>query len=187
LQTSTVRARVKHLKENINGTKKDSVYFTYLKNPRPLYGQVPVLFNAGMQYIGQHLGLNLAYNYTGYKTFVTGSSPEFLEYERPRGQLDAQVSYRTLKGKMEVKLSMSNLLDAPFRFFINEDNTYGLKPGVDAMDQLEWKDKYQYKEGFTEEFEEGYYDPETNQRIGDRKTLTRYTGTTFSFSVSYNF
>ncbi|MNX88925.1 hypothetical protein D3C86_1209170 [compost metagenome] len=101
--------------------------------------------------------------------------------------MDAQISYKFLKGKMETKLNMSNLLDAPFRYFINDPTTYELKPGNEDKLNLEWHDKYEYKFGFSEKFEEGYVDKVTNRLVGDRQTSTRYTGRTFSLSISYNF
>lgn len=184
LQESKVRARKKEIYTDPAG--HDSVVFTYIKYPRALYGQVPVIYNLGMQYAGKRLGLNLVYNYMGYKTFVTGSDPDGIEYERPRAQLDGQISYRFLKGKLEAKLNLSNLTDAPFRFFINDQTTYEYKPNRPPTFE-EWNDGYQYKEGFSEKFEEGYIDKTTNQQIGDRKTFTRYIGRTFSFTISYNF
>ncbi|MBE9598475.1 TonB-dependent receptor [Pedobacter sp. MC2016-24] len=185
LQKSSVRARELQTKTLPN--KTDSVYYIYQKYPRALYGQVPLLYNAGIQYAGEKLGLNLTYNYAGYKTFITGISPDLIEYERPRAQMDAQISYRFLKGKMETKLNMSNLFNAPFRYFINDASTYEQKPGTENELNLEWNDKYSYKEGFSEKFEAGYTDPETNRKVGDRQSSTRYTGRTFSLSFSYNF
>lgn len=185
LQKSEVRAREKHIYLDVEG--KDSVTYTYLKYPRALYGQVPLLYNLGMQYSGRRLGVNIAYNYMGYKTFTTGNDPNLLEYERPRAQLDGQITYKLFKGKMEVKLNMSNLTDAPYRFFINDHSTYEIKPESEGKMDLEWNDRYQYKDGFSEKFDEGYVDQSTGQQVGDRKTFTRYVGRTFSFSVSYNF
>lgn len=185
LQKSVVRSRNVQIKTLPDGT--DSVSYNYLKYPRALYGQVPLLYNAGIQYAGKKLGLNLTYNYAGYKTFITGNDPKLIEYERPRAQLDAQISYKFLKGKMETKLNMSNLLDAPFRYFINDATTFEQKPGTEGQHDLEWNDKYKYKFGFSEKFEEGYTDPVTNQQIGDRQSSTRYVGSTFSLSFSYNF
>ena len=182
LQKSTVRAREFHVK--VLADKTDSVYYTYLKHPRALYGQVPLLYNAGIQYVGKTLGLNLTYNHAGYKTFITASEPNLIEYERPRSQLDAQISFKFLKGKMESKLNMSNLLNAPYRHFINDGSTYEIIEGGTGE---EWQDKYKYKEGFTEKYEEGYTDPVTNRRVGDRQSSTRYLGRTFSLSFSYNF
>ncbi|SDK15771.1 TonB-dependent Receptor Plug Domain [Pedobacter sp. ok626] len=185
LQKSEVRAREIQYETTPAGV--DTMYYKYLKYPRALYGQVPLLYNAGLQYAGKKLGLNVSLNHSGYKTFITGIEPAFVEYERPRTQMDAQISYKFLKGKMETKLNMSNLLDAPFRYFINDPTTYELKPGNEDKLNLEWNDKYKYKFGFSEKFEEGYVDPVTKRRVGDRETFSRYTGRTFSLSISYNF
>jgi outer membrane receptor protein involved in Fe transport len=185
LQKSEVRARELQYEKTAAGL--DTTYYKYLKYPRALYGQVPLLYNAGLQYAGKKLGLNVSLNHSGYKTFITGIEPAFVEYERPRTQMDAQISYKFLKGKMETKLNMSNLLDAPLRYFINDPTTYELKPGNEGKLNLEWNDKYKYKFGFSEKFEEGYVDPLTGRQVGDRQTSTRYTGRTFSLSISYNF
>lgn len=184
LQQSEVRARQKNISQRADGT--DSVTFTYLKYPRALYGQVPVLYNLGMLYTGKRLGLSLNFNHTGYKTFTTGDDPNYVEYERPRAQLDAQITYKLLKGKLEAKLNMSNLTDAPFRFFINDASTLTQKPVIPGMDVSEFRDRYEYKAGFTEKFEEGYAGPD-KRPIGDRKSFTRYVGRTFSFTLSYTF
>ncbi|RZK92203.1 MAG: TonB-dependent receptor [Pedobacter sp.] len=183
LQKSTVRAR-QFQEKTPDG--RDSLHFTYFKYPRALYGQVPLLYNAGIQYVGKKLGLNFTYNHAGYKTFVTAVDPNFIEYERPRSQFDAQISYRFLNGKLESKLNMSNLLNAPFRHFVNHHSTYELKPGTEGLQNLEWNDKYEYKFGFSDKFEEGYIDKTTNRRVGDTQTSTRYTGRTFSLSFTYN-
>lgn len=187
LQKSEVRARERNLKQMPDGT--DSVSYTYLKYSRALYGQIPRQYNLGMLYTGKRLGLNLVYNYMGYKTYVTGSNPDLVELERPRGQLDAQISYKFLKGKMETKLNMSNLTDAPFRFFSNDGSTYIRKAGLENLNSEEWNDKYEFREGFSEKFEKGYYTDINGRRefVGDRETFTRYIGRTFSFTVSYNF
>jgi hypothetical protein len=138
-----------------------------------------------MLYTGKRLGMSLNYNHTGYKTFTTGDDPNFVEYERPRAQLDAQITYKLLKGKLEAKLNMSNLTDAPFRFFINDQSTLNNKPYTPG-EAIEFNDRYEYKEGFSEKFEEGYAGPD-KRPIGDRKSFTRYIGRTFSFTFSYHF
>lgn len=183
LQKSTVRAR--ELQET-TPDGRDSLYYTYFKYPRALYGQVPLLYNAGIQYVGKKLGLNFTFNHAGYKTFVTAVDPNYIEYERPRSQFDSQISYRFLNGKLESKLNMSNLLNAPFRHFVNDHTTFEQKPGTENSLGLEWHDKYEYKYGFSEKFEEGYIDKVSKRRIGDRQTSTRYLGRTFSLSFTYN-
>jgi TonB-dependent receptor len=164
---------------------------TFLKEKRPLYGQVPVLYNIGLQYIGNRLGANIAFNHSGYKTLTVGLLPEYSESERPRNQMDAQLSYRFLKNKkLQTKFNMSNLLNSPFRFYSNHANTYKQKPGTDNQGYTEWSDKFEWKYGFSDKYEEGYYetsaDGKTKTRIGDIETFTRKVGSSFSLSVSYN-
>jgi hypothetical protein len=124
----------------------------------------------------------------GYKTFITGNDPNLVEYERPRSQMDAQVSYRFYRNKAQFKLNMSNLLDAPYRFYINDASTYEIKNAKPPTNS-EWNDVYKYKWGFTDKFEEGYvdYSKSPSEQIGDRQTFTRYVGRSFSLSLSYNF
>lgn len=164
---------------------------TYLREKRPLYGQVPLLYNLALQYIGERLSANVAYNYSGYKVFTVGMQPQYSEMERPRNQLDAQLGYKFLKSKkMEVKLNMSNLLNSPYRFFINSKNTYKVKPGTDSMTMKEWSDVYEWKYGFSDKYEKGYYETDSEgktRRIGDIDTFVRKVGTSFSMSLSYNF
>ncbi|WP_316817577.1 TonB-dependent receptor [Pedobacter nyackensis] len=186
LLKSEVQSRV--LRYEIDAQGKQTSYYEYMKYKRPLYGQVPTVVNGGLNYTGKYLGLNLVYNYMGYKTFITGNDPNLVEYERPRSQLDAQVSYRFYRNKAQFKLNMSNLLDAPYRFFINDASTYEIKNAKPPVNS-EWNDVYKYKWGFTNKFEEGYADDSKgiSRQIGDRQTFTRYLGRSFSLSLSYNF
>ncbi len=185
LQKSEVRSREIRYAKGSDGN--DSTYFNYLKHPRQLYGQVPLLYNLGAQYTGKRFGINLVYNYMGYKTFVTSSEPMLAEYERPRAQLDMQLSYRFFGNKMQARLNVRNLTDAPYRFFVNDASTYEQKPGTEDLLNAEWGDRYEYKSGFSEKFEKGYTDKETGQLIGDRETFTNYVGRTTSLSLTYNF
>ena len=176
--------------EDKEGIKYSYRTKTYLKEKRPLYGQVPILYNAGLQYVGDRLSANLAFNHSGYKTFTVGMQPSYSEIERPRNQLDAQVGYKFLKSKkMEARLNMGNLLNSPYRYFINSKDTYKLKPGTDSMKMTEWSDVYEWKYGFSDKYEKGYYEPTDDgkqKRTGDTETFVRKVGTSFSFSLSYN-
>lgn len=174
-----------------NGVNYSYRYKVRLKEKRPLYGQVPILYNIGLQYTGDRLGANIAFNHSGYKVLTVGMLPQYSEYERPRNQLDAQLSYKFTKNKkIEAKLNMSNLLNSPFRFFINSQETYKIKPGGNFMTMREWSEVYEWKYGFSDKYEEGYYetdaDGKTKRRIGDINTFTRKVGSSFSLSVSYN-
>ncbi|PST83876.1 TonB-dependent receptor [Pedobacter yulinensis] len=203
LQSSEVQAAT----FNTPGIAKDkngNSYFYRTKSlqreKRPLFGQVPVVYNAGMQYNGRRLGANVAFNHMGYKTFVTGLTPDLVEYERPRSQLDAQLSYRFLKDRrLQARLNMSNIMNSPYRFYINSEETYQLQDrwkgmGISHINDagaFDWIDIYEWKPGFSQKYEEGTYensdDGKTRTRTGDRDTFTRRVGASFSLSLTYNF
>lgn len=200
LQQSEVQASVFEGK-SMAQDKYDKTYEyrtkVLLKEKRPLFGQVPVLYNIGLQYARERLGANIALNHMGYKTFTTGLTPQVVEYERPRTQLDAQLSYKFLKNKkLQAKLNMSNITNSSYRFFINDLGTYKLQDRWKGMAGSEipansWEEIYEWKYGFSQKYEEGYYetsaDGKTKTRIGDRDTFVRKIGSSFSFSVSYSF
>lgn len=168
-----------------------------LTEKRPLYGQVPVLYNIALQYAGNRLGANIAFNHMGYKTFTTGISPSIVEYERPRDQLDAQLSYAFLKNKnLMVRLNMSNLTNTAHRFYINSEETYKQRDKyrntpLSFINETDWSAIYEWKFGFSQKYEEGYLelmeDGKTKRRIGDQDTFIRKVGTSFSLSVGYTF
>lgn len=200
LQTSDVQASTyqgKAMTDDKYGNQYEYRTKKLLREKRPLYGQVPVLYNIALQYAGDRLGANVAFNHMGYKTFATGIAPNIVEYERPRGQLDAQLSYRFLKNKkLQTRLNITNLLDNPYRFYINSDETYQLQPqwrGLpgSAITATEWADIYEWKYGFSRKYEKGYWetseDGKSKTRVGDKDTFFRKVGTSFSLNISYSF
>ena len=138
-----------------------------------MYGQSPYLVNAGIQYGGEHLGINLAYNKSGYKTYIVSFYTNQMEYEMPREQIDAQISYRFFKKKLEVKLNGGNLLNAASTYF-NNTGSYEKNPESVAGDRTD--NGFRLKEGFTDKFE-----------AGDQIRISRKFGRTYSTSLTYNF
>jgi len=200
LQHSEVQASSfsgKSMVEDKYGKKYEYRTKQLQREKRPLYGQVPVLYNIGMQYDGPRFGANIAFNHMGYKTFTTGLTPDIVEYERARNQLDAQLSYNFLRSrKLKAKLNMSNITNSPYRFYINSNDTYRLQhqwkdKAGSAVTATEWGDIYEWKYGFSQKYEEGYYeisdDGKTKKRVGDKDTFTRRVGSSVSLSLSYSF
>lgn len=189
VQASAFRYTSMGASEDNEGKSYEYRTKTYLKEKRPLYGQVPVLYNAALQYVGERLSANVAFNHSGYKTFTVGMQPQYSEMERPRNQLDAQLGFKFLKNKkMETRLNMSNLLNSPYRFFINGKTTYKIKPGGDNMTMKEWSDVYEWKYGFSDKYEQGYYETSDDgkaRRTGDTDSFIRKIGTSFSLSLTY--
>lgn len=203
LQNSEVQASKflgKSMTDDKYGTRYEYRTKQMIREKRPLFGQVPVLYNLALQYDGARFGANIAFNHMGYKTFTTGLTPDIVEYERPRNQLDAQLSYNFLKSKkLKTKLNMGNLLNNPYRYYINSNDTYKALDKWKGMTLAEisekgasdWGDIYEWKYGFSQKYEEGYYetseDGKTKKRVGDKDTFIRKVGTSFSLSVSYAF
>jgi len=144
------------------------------RQSRPMYGQTPYLINAGLQYTGESLGLNLAYNKSGYKTYIVGALPIDIEFEKPREQLDAQISYRLMNKRLEIKLNAANLLNRASVFYenfgsyeTNPDYTSGTGDISNAL---------RLKPGFTDKYEDG-----------DRVTFSQKFGRSYSTSLTWNF
>lgn len=88
---------------------------------RPLYGQVPYMYNIGLSYEGEQLGLNLAFNRTGRKLIIVARSENNTEYEAPHSTLDAQISYAIPRIGLSFKLNGSNLLNSTSLYYKNLD------------------------------------------------------------------
>ncbi|MBB6108344.1 TonB-dependent receptor [Mucilaginibacter lappiensis] len=142
---------------------------------RSLYGQSPYLYNLGLQYIGSHLGFNAAYNKSGRKTYIVSDDPTFIEYERPRDQLDIQISYRFLKNKMEVKFNMANLTNNIFNVYRNTAS-YEKIPGYTGEPGSDKSKGLRLKSGFSNNYEKG-----------DQVMFQQRFGRTYSTSLTYNF
>jgi len=92
---------------------------------RPLQGQAPYLFNAGLQYTNPKSDINasLLFNKVGPKLYAVGSPPPgagFYDiYEKSRDLIDLQFSKKLLKKKGEIKLTISDLLNQHVAQFDN--------------------------------------------------------------------
>jgi TonB-dependent receptor len=124
---------------------------------RPLQGMAPYMVNAGLSYSGKLLGAAVNYATAGRK-LVQAAPQEYLdEYEAPRHVLDLQLSFRPWKG-LEVKVNASDILNQASIIYVNYNKTDG-----DLTEDMDYnKDKDVI-----------------------RSKIKR--GTSYSFSVSYNF
>ncbi|MDR2282965.1 MAG: TonB-dependent receptor [Sphingobacterium sp.] len=145
-----------------------------MKQKRALYGQAPYLLNAGLQYQDEKFGVNVVYNKSGRKTYFVTTSPANTEYEQPREQLDAQISYKLLKSRLEVRMNGGNLLNAASVFY-NNRGSYEINPD-NTPGSLDFSNAQRLKEGFTDNYEEG-----------DLYTFKQHFGRTFSASLVYKF
>lgn len=102
---------------------------------RPLQGQSPYLINIGLNYDVEKLGLNttLLFNQVGRRIFFVGSGDNSggipAIWEAPRPLLDLQIAKKIIKGKGEIKLNISDLLNYKANFYhdLDGDGKYSSK------------------------------------------------------------
>lgn len=90
---------------------------------RPLQGQSPYVWNAGLQYLDRDLGMSFSasFNKVAPRIAIVGNVVEPDIWEKGRAFLDLQVSKSFLKNKLEVKVNAQNLLAQNQDFYQNRD------------------------------------------------------------------
>ncbi|TSA43458.1 MAG: TonB-dependent receptor [Chitinophagaceae bacterium] len=103
---------------------------------RPMQGQSPYVLNAGLQYDIPKYGINttLLFNEIGRRIAYVGNDQYPAIWEAPRPLLDFQIAKKIVKGKGEIKLNISDLLNQTAKFYhdLNDDGKY-IKGGNDAL------------------------------------------------------
>ncbi|MET0394862.1 MAG: TonB-dependent receptor, partial [Chitinophagaceae bacterium] len=110
---------------------------------RPQTGASNYMVNAGIYYETKPFSLNLAYNYITNRTFRPSDQYQESLFERPVQSLDGQVSFRFLKQKAEVRVSISNLLNSyslVYRNFYKDPAITGGKKDPSVKDLLYQKE-----------------------------------------------
>ncbi len=114
-----------HLTFYANGAYiKGSVQFDTLTYNSPLQGQSPYLINGGLTYStdNDNLSFNILYNRIGQRLkFRATNGAGKNVYEKPRNVLDAQVSKKLLKNKMEIRLTVSDIFADAFVWYYKFD------------------------------------------------------------------
>jgi TonB dependent receptor/CarboxypepD_reg-like domain/TonB-dependent Receptor Plug Domain len=117
---SYIQNEVKDSKANIN---------------RPMQGQSPYVINIGLQYDVEKAGLSttLLFNQIGRRILYVGNEQVPAIWENPRPVLDFQIAKKLLKGKGEIKMNVSDILNKPAYFYHDLDNNKLFKSSADAM------------------------------------------------------
>lgn len=100
---------------------------------RPLQGQSPYLINAGIQFTSEKFNASVLYNRVGERLALVGNDEFPNVYERPRNQLDIQLSKRVINNRGEIKLNVADILNNAVFFYENTDDSFAYKEGVDRM------------------------------------------------------
>ncbi|RYY99338.1 MAG: TonB-dependent receptor [Chitinophagaceae bacterium] len=108
---------------------------------RPMQGQSPYLVNLGLQYDLEQAGFSstLLFNRIGRRILYVGNLNQSVGasgipdiWEHPRSLLDLQVAKKVLRGKGELRLSVSDVLNQPAIFYHNLDKNKQFNAGADV-------------------------------------------------------
>jgi outer membrane receptor protein involved in Fe transport len=140
---------------------------------RPLQGQSPYVFNAGMQYISEKKGVSasLSFNRVGSRIYVVGNENEAAIWEAPRSFLDFQLAKSLCKNKIEIKLNAQNILAQRQVFYQNKiygeaNDKKGLTASVNSIVTGDAQNKTDY-----------------NKKVDDLIWSTKF-GAVYSIAVS---
>lgn len=102
---------------------------------RPIQGQSPYLVNGGIQYINSENGWtgSLLYNRVGERLALVGNADFPDIYERPRNQVDFQITRKVMKRKAEIKLQWSDVLNNPIYLYENMNSSKSYQSGTDRL------------------------------------------------------
>lgn len=108
---------------------------------RPLQGQSPYIINSGIQYFNPTNGwsFSASYNRVGQRIYIVGSVNEPNIWENGRDLIDAQVGKTFLKNKLDIRLSIRDLL-AQKQYFFQDNN--GNKSLDVTKDNLIWVNNF---------------------------------------------
>jgi len=105
----------------------------------PMQGQSPYLINAGLTYVAdkEDWSVNVLYNRIGPRLKFRSSVGAALSiYENPRDVLDAQLTKKLFGGKVELKLTVSDILAQAFVWYYKldgDDTRLGFDPKKDVI------------------------------------------------------
>ena len=125
-----------------------------IKADRPLQGQSPYLLNAGLQYSSDMFNASVLYNRVGQRLTLVGNEEFPNVYERPRNQIDIQLSKKVLAGQGEIRINFQDILNNAFYFYENVNENTAFQEGVDRLFNS-YKQGSTISVGFTYDFNIG--------------------------------
>ncbi len=108
-----------------------------VKTDRPLQGQSPYLMNFSVLYneVKTGIGFSALFNRVGERVFIVGKDDIPTIWEKGRSVIDLQLSKQLMKNKAEVKLTVSDLLNQPYIFYMNYDDKNAFDSDADRVFQ----------------------------------------------------
>jgi hypothetical protein len=157
-------------------SKVDISSFNELEKSRPLQGQSPYVFNAGLQYLNKDNGWAISSNINrvGNRIAISGNDNNPSIWEKARTFIDMQISKSFKNNKFEVKFNIQNLLAQDLIFYQNNTppkNINYVSTFTNLTNVIFTGDSNN---------ENGY-----NPKVDDAIWITKF-GRTFSLSLSYN-
>jgi outer membrane receptor protein involved in Fe transport len=144
---------------------------------RPLQGQSPYVFNAGLQYQNNDNGLIISANMNrvGNRIYLASSEVEPSIWEKARTFLDFQIAKTFYKNKLELRLNVQNVLAQDLIFYQNKEPKPQNNPqsGITAIVNSIFTGDLRNDNGYDSD-------------VDDLLWRTKF-GQTFSLSLSYNF
>jgi outer membrane receptor protein involved in Fe transport len=123
----TVQGNISYIYNRVTSTSTDL--------NRPMQGQSPYLFNAGLQYdIAKHgITSTLLFNQIGRRIVFVGGSDQPPIWENPRPVLDFQLTKKILKTKGELKMNVADIFNRMAVFYTDLDDNKKYDSKTDAF------------------------------------------------------
>jgi hypothetical protein len=156
-------------------SKVDISSFNETEKYRPMQGQSPYVFNAGIQYINKENGLIFSTNINrvGNRIAFSGNDDEPSIWEKARTFVDMQIAKTFKENKFEIKLNIQNLLAQNQIFYQNVDSKYVYTEPLSGLTNLIFTGDTNNENGYKES--------------QDNLIWKIKNGSTISFSMTYNF
>lgn len=124
---------------------KGSVQIDTVAINSPMQGQSPYLINAGLTYttFNDDLSINVLYNRIGSRLrfrAMTGGAMSI--FERPRDVVDVQIAKKFYHQKLEVRLTLNDLLAQPFAWYYKFDSNPSNINYKASEDKIIYSSKY---------------------------------------------
>jgi outer membrane receptor protein involved in Fe transport len=129
---TTVNLNASWIKSEVDFEGVEGSEFQQSKK-RAMQGQSPYVINAGIYYNDSESGFsaNVGYNIFGKRITAVGSVVLHTWWELPRHSLDVQIA--KMIGKFEVKLNVSNLLNAKYRTYQDDNTDNKIDKSIDQL------------------------------------------------------